>query len=140
MGEIPKPKKKTVYTNLQEVAVVIRRQGRVLLRQYSEEERWTGLWDFPRYEFAADETRDTNAAIRELIRNRTGWRIDVPKPLTTIKHGVTRYRITLHCHEAKCGKKSGKPSDPNPFQWVRIDQLEDVPLNVTGRKISVLIT
>jgi len=46
---VPQPKTKQRFTDLHEVAVVIYKSGRVLMRQCGEEERWAGLWDFPRF-------------------------------------------------------------------------------------------
>ncbi|MCH8147415.1 MAG: A/G-specific adenine glycosylase [Planctomycetes bacterium] len=47
--EIPAAKTKTNYENVNEVAVVVWRGNRVLLRQCREDERWAGLWDFLRF-------------------------------------------------------------------------------------------
>ena len=47
--QIPRAKAKQAYTDLREAAVVIRRNGRVLIRRCGEGERWAGLWDFPRF-------------------------------------------------------------------------------------------
>ena len=57
--------------------------------------------------------------------------------MTTIKHGVTRFRITLDCYEAKC--IGGRLKRGGDVRWVKIGDLEAYPLSVTGRKISRLL-
>ena len=59
--------------------------------------------------------------------------------LTTIKHGVTRFRITLDCFEAEYVAAATKTSSPGPMRWVRPQELADIPLSATGRKIATLI-
>jgi A/G-specific adenine glycosylase len=55
--------------------------------------------------------------------------------LTTIKHGVTRYRITLDCYRAEyvSGKSKGCA------RWMKIQALSDLPLSTTGRQIARLV-
>ena len=52
--QIPRPKKKTTYEPVHEAAVVIQHATRgVLLRRCGNDERWAGMWDFPRFETVA---------------------------------------------------------------------------------------
>ncbi|MEX2093864.1 MAG: A/G-specific adenine glycosylase, partial [Pirellulales bacterium] len=98
--EIPRPKAKQQYTDLREAAVVIRRNGRVLMRECGEGERWAGLWDFPRFAVEAEGPPFADDEIVSKVREQTGVTCS-PGPLVkTIKHGVTRYRITLDCFNA----------------------------------------
>ena len=133
-AQIPAVSKKRAYENVLEAALVIRRGGRVLLRRCGMHERWTGLWDFPRFgvqsrgrTFAAEAARQT--------AQLTGQHIEVGRHLTTIKHGVTRFRITLLCHEARwiAGPEA------NDLRWLEPVQLAEYPLNSSGRKISRLL-
>ena len=65
VGKIPRPAKRTKYEDVTEVAVVIRRGDRVVLRHCQPGERWAGLWDFPR--FAADQRRSATARLQRQI-------------------------------------------------------------------------
>ena len=47
--EIPRAKRRPDYEQVHETAVVVRRRGKVLLRRCGPDERWAGLWDFPRF-------------------------------------------------------------------------------------------
>jgi A/G-specific adenine glycosylase len=134
--EIPISAKKTLYEPLLEAAIVIRHNGCVLLRCCGLDERWAGMWDFPRFPVRRSRGKTLAAEAVQRVAELTGQRIELGEHLTTIKHGVTRYRITLVCHEARW---VDGPADRTDLRWVEPHQLDQYPLNVTGRKISRLI-
>ena len=133
VDQIPVAKKKLKFEDVTEAAVVIRSRGAVLIRKCQPGERWAGLWDFPR--FAIDETANDRATIlTERVRSQTGNTIAVTEQFKTIKHGVTRFRIRLLCYHAKLeGRRSRIKSEQ---KWVKLKELGEYPLSVTGRKIS----
>jgi A/G-specific adenine glycosylase len=134
-AEIPRPKTKPRFEDRHEVAVIVRRSGRVLLVQCAEGERWAGLWDFPRF---AVESADGAAMARELtdlVHCRTGVWVKVGQRLATLKHGVTRFRITLDCYEADFVSADGVATATH-LRWLRPSELADYPLNTTGRKLA----
>ena len=129
---IPVPKKKMRYEDAHEVAVVVWKDNKVLVRECLEGERWAGLWDFPRFSVADTKTSHFNQKVKQL----TGVEVSLGKKRTTIKHGVTRFRITLDCFDAKF--VAGELDHKNG-QWVTVGKLSNIPLSVTGRKISRLL-
>ena len=48
--QIPVTRPRPIFTELTEVSIAIQKNQRWLLRQCGEGERWTGLWDFMRFE------------------------------------------------------------------------------------------
>ena len=76
-----------------ETALVVRRGPRVLLAQRPEQGRWAALWEFPHGELVPGEAHKTAAA--RLSGELLGLEVEVGKKLTTICHGVTRFRITM---------------------------------------------
>jgi A/G-specific adenine glycosylase len=144
VARIPRPPKQTKYEDLTEVAVVIRSGRRVALRRCQPGERWAGLWDFPR--FAASNHNGhsiVQSHIAQQTRELTGLSISLGIHFVTLKHGVTRFRITLHCYAATL-ERHARPKPTNAAQsdavhWVPIDSLANYPLSVTGRKISRLL-
>jgi A/G-specific adenine glycosylase len=143
VGKIPRPAVQKKYEDVTEVAVIIRRGDCVLLRQCQLGERWAGLWDFPR--FAAEKPNTNGEIDRQIVsqtRGLVGLKVKVGQHLATLKHGVTRFRITLHCYEAKLdspSRQSGNLTTGTSARWVRINALEELALNTTGRKISRLL-
>jgi len=131
-SQIPRPKKKPVFEELREVAVVVRRQRQLLLRQCAAGERWAGLWDFPRFPYAAADDH-----VPAQVQSLTGVRIGVATQVATLKHGVTRYKITLECLTAPA--VGGRLLRGQAVRWVTLDELEHYPLSTTGRKICQLV-
>jgi A/G-specific adenine glycosylase len=129
----PKPRVEEV----REAAVVVRRRGRVLLVRCRDGERWAGLWDFPR--FACDGTNGSTTELRSQVLRRTAVAIGSPRPLVTIRHTVTRFRITLECFEAPGREGSGRRHLPGDIKWLKPADLADYPLSSTGRKLARMI-
>lgn len=142
-NEIPLPKQKTKITELQDLCVAMLDGDKVLLRQRQPDERWAGLWDFPRW---TSETAlpklgvnllppaSLERTLSEELLKRTGYRIDQGPLAEIIKHSVTRYKIELFCFTAK--KVSGRKKPGEPLEWVPLNQLDERPLSVTGRKFA----
>ncbi|MEM6468965.1 MAG: A/G-specific adenine glycosylase [Planctomycetota bacterium] len=136
--EIPGKIKAIQYENRTEFALVVRNQksARYLVRPLPAKARWAGLWDFPR---ATDESTRS-------VEQATGWLaeqlgvqakdIEVGDRLKTIRHAVTKYRITLNVHDATLNSDAGTSRLPEPWQWLSLDELSDKPLSVSGRKIA----
>ena len=122
---------------MEQAAVVIRNGHRILVRRCQPDERWAGLWDFPRFDIHSRTTHARHHELKREVARLTGLEISPQRKLTTIKHGVTRYRITLHCHEAEL--ISAVSESPADLQWVTPAELENIPLNTSGRKICQLL-
>lgn len=136
---IPLPAVRTPYEDRSEVAVVIRRGQEVLLRRCGIGERWAGLWDFPRFVVVGPTAADARREIGEQVLRMTGLTVEAGSQLTTIRHGVTRFRITLHCFEATRIAGRRRSSAELPTAWVRPKGLDDYPLSSTGRRIARML-
>jgi A/G-specific adenine glycosylase len=123
---------------VREAAVVCWHHGKVFVQRRPPGERWAGLWDFLRFGL---EARDEKTSGRELARKvlqHSGLAIDKPRKIATLKHGVTRFRITLDCYQARArGVMSTLPA--GQWQWLEPAALVQLPLNVTGRKLSRML-
>jgi A/G-specific adenine glycosylase len=135
--EIPRPKTKKSVESVREAAVVVRRGRRVLLMRRPPNGRWAGLWDFPRFSMRAESPTAARVEIAENVLAMTGIYIAPRRRLETFTHGVTRFRITLECHEAEYLACKGKAAVE--CLWLRPDELDDYPLCSTGRKLAKLI-
>lgn len=138
-GEIPRAKVQKKWIPLREAAVVVRKNGRVLVRQCAAGERWAGLWDFPRF---AIDSHGPSFPREEIVANvtaQTGVRCEPRSLLKTIKHGVTRYRITLECYEAAYLGGQARGRNGSVVRWTALTALRDLPLSTTGRKLAVLL-
>ena len=137
--EIPPAKPRAGYTDVREAAVVIRKNGRVLLRRCGADERWAGLWDFPRFAVEADGPLFARTEIAAKVASQTGIECAPGGLLKTIKHGVTRYRITLDCYQAAYVSGRVRATNSAKVRWLRTGEISSLPLSTTGRKLANLI-
>ena len=132
-GEIPAPATRKIrYQDLHETAVIVRRKNQVLLRQCGEQERWAGLWDFPR--FITDKEPKQRFQLAKRVQTLTGVDVEIGEHVTTIKHSITRFRITLTCYQAEY--RQGRLRRNGGCQWVTPQKLTEMALSVTGRKLA----
>ena len=131
---IPQPATRPAITEVVEVSVAVRRGKKYLLRRRPPKERWAGLWDFVR--FALDDST-TTARVIAAVREHTSLKVELGPQLAELKHGVTRYRITLKCFRAEA--VSGELRTDGEWQWVSSKDFGDYPLSVTGRKFAKLL-
>jgi A/G-specific adenine glycosylase len=135
---IPKPRASAQIEDVREAAVVVRRGVKVLLRRCTVDERWGGLWDFLRFPLVARRGSSLQTELVEKIERHSGLVVEPPCRIATLKHGVTRFRITLDCYLAESTDAKRKLA-AGTWKWVRLDDLEQFPLSVTGRKLARLI-
>lgn len=134
--EVPTAKPRARFERCHEATVVVWSKGRVLLHQYQTGERWAGLWDFLRFPMPDCTFQSRTGQIAQTIYARYGLGIGQLRPLTTIKHGVTRFRITLDCYTAVA--RSGAKSRSR-LRWSLPEELSELALSMTARKISRLL-
>jgi A/G-specific adenine glycosylase len=137
-SEIPAARPKPQIEQVREAAVVVRRGQSVLLLKRGESERWAGLWDFPRFGLSARGEEELLRELAEGVRRLTGLTVVPGEKLATIKHGVTRFRITLECHTATCVSR-GTNGRSAEMRWVKAAELKDYPLSTPARRLSRLL-
>jgi A/G-specific adenine glycosylase len=137
--EIPLAKPRQAYTDVREAAIIIRKNGSVLVRQCGADERWAGLWDFPRFAIEADGPLFAKKEIVAKVASQTGIACEPRGLLKTMKHGVTRYRITLDCYQATYVSGRVRATTSAAVRWLPVTELSLLPFSTTGRKIANLI-
>ena len=80
-GSLPNSGRRAATTARRYVALVVERRGRFLVRQRAAGTVNAGLWEFPNVEVQA--------------RDRISLNTPTLEPLCTIRHSITRYRISL---------------------------------------------
>lgn len=134
--EIPRKVARAKPTLVRETAVVLWRENKVFLAQRPSTGRWADLWEFPRTEVAAGQSPD--AAAVALMKD-LGFTIAEPAELTTIRHGVTRFRITLVCLEARSLKGEFRPGLYPRGEWLSPAELSDHPVSRPQRRLATMI-
>jgi A/G-specific adenine glycosylase len=137
--EIPRSKPRPPIEEVAEAAVLVRRRDRVLLIQWPEGRRWAGLWDFPRFTIESPKQSEIHPGLINGVRRMTGVTILPGEHRATLRHGVTRFRITLDCYDAEYVSHNGGGTENLTQKWVRPAELEHYPLSSTGRKLAGLV-
>jgi A/G-specific adenine glycosylase len=136
--KLPVMRGKPASEAVREAAVVLWRRNKVFIRQRLPGERWAGLWDFLRFPLVARAGTSLEAELIEKALRESGLKSQGPTHITTLKHGVTRFRITLDCY--RLDSVAGSSTLPRgTWRWVRPADLTNFPLSVTGRRLSRLL-
>ncbi len=150
-ADIPVAAPRQEITAIVEASIAVRSGSRYLLRRHPEGQRWAGLWDFPRFpiedagrhipDSGLVSTRPVPSRLARQLENAskdmTGIEIRVDRFLTELRHGVTRYRIRLHCFLAEADVTVDRTA--NGLEWVHPEAFSEYPLSVTGRKLARLL-
>lgn len=131
---IPRAKSKTVITEITEASVAIQNGTKFLLRRRTSEERWAGLWDFVRFETEHPPKAINLEQVVASVKEKTGLTVELGPQLLELKHGVTRYRITLKCFTAI--KRDGQLLKQEEWKWVHAKQFDSYALSVTARQFA----
>jgi A/G-specific adenine glycosylase len=135
---IPQRASRPAVTEVHEVALAIRRGPRVLLAQRPPDaDRWAGMWEFPHGELNVGETYE--AAADRLLGPLTGFAADLGPELLTVRHGVTRFRITLVCLEADYRGGRFRSEFYSRGKWLRPAELSDYPVSVPQRELMTAV-
>jgi A/G-specific adenine glycosylase len=136
--QIPAKPAPTAIIEEREAAVVIRRGPDVLLVQRPESaNRWANLWEFPHGSLGDGESHE-EAAIR-LARELTGLRVRLGPEMLTLRHSVTRFRITMVCFEAQVEDGEFCSDFYQQGVWVSPDQLPDYPVSAPQRQLTKVV-
>jgi A/G-specific adenine glycosylase len=123
---------------VQESAVVVRRRGRVLLVQRPEQGRWANLWEFPHGPVAEGETHETAAA--RLLPELSGFQARIGPELLTVRHGITRFQITLVCFEADQPTGRFHSTFYQDARWLLPEDVAAYPVSVPQRRLAKALT
>ena len=145
---IPATQSRPAVTELSEAALAIHRRGKYLLLQRGATERWAGLWDFPRVELADSALTEVSkrqggalssqrlwASLEAAVAEQYGMDVEISQVLTTFRHTVTRYRITLFCFRGKFRRQRDESVLP-ASQWVSPRDFDRYPLSAPARKLA----
>jgi A/G-specific adenine glycosylase len=137
-GQIPARAPAPPATRVEEAAVVVWRGRRVLLVQRPPGGRWAGLWEFPHAPLEDGEPHEAAAA--RLLADRTGVEARLGAELMTLRHGITRYQITLTCFEAVYAAGEFRPGFYVAGLWLAAEDLAAYPVSAPQRRLARALT
>jgi A/G-specific adenine glycosylase len=130
---IPVRKRKPPIPHYEIAAGVVWKAGRILIDRRQAEGLLGGLWEFPGGKRLPGETAEA-CVVRE-VEEELGVRVDVVRPLATVRHAYTHFRITLEAFE--CRWKSGRPRALGcaAWKWVRPEELDRYAFPTANRRV-----
>jgi A/G-specific adenine glycosylase len=114
------------------IAFAIERDGRFLIRQRPAGVVNAHLWEFPNF-----ETGGIKANVSEIFKSQFGFVAKEFSPLRTVRHSITRYRITL---EAFTTVGSKKIPEKTGGVWKTLPQMQELAFTSAHRKILLALT
>lgn len=130
-AQIPIKTQKIKYEARVEHAALIRNSnGAWLVRQIPAKQRFAGMWDFPK---TGPPEAENEVEFERWLTQQIGGRVQIGEQITTIKHAVTKYRITLRAHIAT--RVGASASLPPPWAFHTPAQLRELPMSTTGRRL-----
>jgi len=119
---------------VREVAVVVYRGRKVLLVQRPATGRWASMWEFPH---GPVEKRQSAARVgQRLLADGTGIKAVPGKAILTLRHSITRFRITLLCLEASYQSGTFRSQVYQRGKWVGVDELGKYPVSAPQRCLA----
>jgi A/G-specific adenine glycosylase len=128
--ELPNLDKREAATARRFNAFVIQRGGKFLIRQRTAGEVNAHLWEFPNLEVAAGEM--PLAASLTANAKDLGLELHDLHPLGTVKHSITRYRITLAGFRARLKTFPAKTAGV----WQTPAQMQQLAFTAAHKKLA----
>ncbi len=129
-SELPNLGKRQITTARHFVAFVVERNGRFLIRQRPAGVVNAQLWEFPNVEIHNGTFNPKLAATNVFGVEPLGI-----EPLCTIKHSITRYRITLEAFWAHLGKM-GHTNPSKVGIWKTPVQMRQLAFTAAHKKLA----
>ena len=125
--QLPNLGKRTAATARRFVAFIVERNGNFLVRQRPAGVVNAHLWEFPNGEILNGKF-DLKAAAKDIF-GIAPVRIE---PLSTVKHSITRYRITLEGYHVRLAKQPR----PQAGVWKSPAQMQRLAFTAAHKKLA----
>jgi A/G-specific adenine glycosylase len=142
--ELPNLGKRTTATARHFVAFIVERNGKFLVRQRPAGIVNAHLWEFPNFEVNGSKQKP-----EDIFQNHFAVEPLQIQPLHTVKHSITRYRITLeafrvnlgrtsytspHSEKSKSGTRKARPSDKEI--WLLPSEFDSLAFTAAHKKLA----
>jgi A/G-specific adenine glycosylase len=153
VDEIPRPKSRPEVTSQLDACAIpeVAAGKRILLRRYTNAERWAGLWDFPRALLASGNATELerlaarsrsdpaqHRRIAEIFDEQLGLRMTIRDCVHELRHTVTRYRIHLICFRATVSHRNASRLS-GEWRQATLCELDELPLTASARRIATVL-
>ena len=118
--QVPAKAQRRPLQSITTVLAVIQKEERFLIRKRPAEGLMAGLWEFPN--IPLNGKRDMQQTLIDGMREQHQVGISIERRLSTIKHGYTSFKVTLHCFLCAC-EDNKPPGESASVKWVALNQL-----------------
>ena len=115
---------------------VIQREDQFLIRKRPAEGLMAGLWEFPNIHVKGDQ--EMQHTLQSEMRKQHQVHISIKRRLSTIKHGYTSFKVTLHCFLCACHDYN-LPEESASVKWVALHQLNQFSFPAAHVKLIQLL-
>jgi A/G-specific adenine glycosylase len=131
----PVPKRKLKKIEITMACGIIFHKDCIYIQQRLPDDVWGSLWEFPGGRLKNGETPD-QAVYRE-ISEETEFSVFRLRPLTTVVHHYTKYRVVLHGFTCRLHKEDNIPvlHAACQYRWLSLSGLSDFPFPAGHRKL-----
>jgi A/G-specific adenine glycosylase len=123
---LPAAKPKSVLPRRTTVMLVLQRAGEVLLEKRPETGIWGGLWCFPEIGQGDD--------LKEICARRFGARVTAPKPLPTLEHGFTHFRLSIMPQRLRVTGLTPHAAEPGHI-WLPLEEARTAAIPMPVKRI-----
>jgi A/G-specific adenine glycosylase len=127
--ELPNLGKREKVTARKFMAFIIEREGKFLVRQRAAGIVNAHLWEFPNIEVNCDKIIPA-----EFFQKHFGAKPQTIRPLQTLKHSITRYRMTLEAFHVRLKKSPKKLAGA----WLSPAELDSLAFSSAHKKLASL--
>jgi len=127
---------------------LVEQEGRFLLNRQEEKGLLAGLWQFPIVRAnkkgeagglkKAQELKERKA-LREMLREDFGLRIEIKRPLPPQEHSFTHIQVTMKPFLCSAARPSRTPPASKNVRWIKPVNFPRYPISRAMSKIAALI-
>jgi A/G-specific adenine glycosylase len=144
---LPRTTPKPPPIPVREACAVVHRGGRILIVRRGLGRLWEQFWEFPTIHVAGPDPAGRSFGepvdLAEGVHRLTGVSADVGPPETTIRYGVTNYRVALEvCRGEARPRSAGLRPGPGLIdaRWAEPGQLGEFTFSSAGRRLIALLS
>jgi A/G-specific adenine glycosylase len=123
---LPTPKPRKVLPQKSTTMLVLRHGEQIMLEKRPSSGIWGGLWSFP-------ET-DAIDGLETLVQSRFGLSASSQKPLATISHAFSHYKLSIHVQPMLITKRYAQLNEPQ-YSWLSLEEANAAGIPTPVRKI-----
>lgn len=135
-SNLPRKRKPSPRKHRTEVAIVLRRDGALLVARRPDEGLLGGLWEFP----TVPRSRGPKARWGTALSERTGLNVTVEQKLQTLHHTFTHFDLELHAYEGVAEGDRLLPVDYAQMRWVPQTDLDRLAFSRVHRRLADYIS